>query len=245
LKLPDLVPARFIRRYGRFTIDARLADGSVVQAHCPNPGRLTGLTASGIDIHLSEHPDPNRRLKFTWESVRWGDEWVGINTFRANRLAEESIRAGMVPVDREGEIKREVDIGRGSRLDFFLPKDDCYLEVKNVTLGRDGLALFPDAVTARGRRHLQVLADLRRRGHRAIILFIIQRNDLEMLKPAYGIDPEYGMEFGKALESGVEALALACRVSERELKTRKGGAGIIIVATGRLRGTPATRRIIK
>ncbi|MCX8230967.1 MAG: DNA/RNA nuclease SfsA, partial [Alphaproteobacteria bacterium] len=162
--------------------------------------------------------NPKRKLPYTWELVRADGALVGINPLNANRVISGALETGAVPgVDQYGSIRREVRYGEGSRVDFLLSEPglpDCYVEVKNVHLARqNGLAEFPDAVTARGAKHLAELARVKAAGNRALMLFLVQREDCDRFQVAKDIDPAYGAALGAAVEAGVEVLCLACQVS--------------------------------
>ena len=218
-----LARGRLIRRYQRFLADVDL-DGTAVTAHCPNTGSMLGCAEPGSRVWLSRAENPSRKLPWTWEMVEAGGTLVGINTGRANALVREAIESGAVPPLAGYETLRpEVRYGReSSRADFLLsggPRMPCYVEVKNVTAAvTQGVALFPDAVSMRGTRHLRELMAAVRAGHRAALVFCVQRGDVEEVRPADDIDPEYGRTLRRALEAGVEALALRARVSVTEIR---------------------------
>jgi sugar fermentation stimulation protein A len=215
-----LVAGRLERRYKRFLSDVRLEDGETVVAHCANPGSMLGLAAPGARVWLSPADNPARRLRWSWELVEVpsenGPALVGINTGRANALAEEALAAGRIPelAGYDG-LRREVRYGTGSRVDFLLEGATlCYLEIKSVTLKRrPGLAEFPDAVTVRGRRHLAELAGMVQQGHRAVLLFLVQRGDCERVAVAQDIDPSYAAAFAEAQAAGVEILCYNCHLT--------------------------------
>ncbi len=213
-----LVPGTLIQRYKRFLADVRLDDGTVVTAHCTNTGSMRGCNAPGSRVYLSEQHGKNRKLPFTWELIRVGRTLVGINTLAANRLAREGIETGVVKELQGYErLRAEVRTRPGSRLDFLLEDADqqCYVEVKNVTLVANRVATFPDAVSERGTRHLKELTRLRRRGHRAALLFVIQRGDCPSFRPADEIDAEYGRWLRRAAKAGVEIFPYRARVTVR------------------------------
>lgn len=213
-----LLPGRLIRRYKRFFADVLLEDGREVTAHCPNTGTMLGVAEPESDVWLSVSDNPKRKLPFTWEIVRADGALVGINPLNANRVVGGALETSDVPgVNQYGSIRREVRYGEGSRVDFMLSEPglpDCYIEVKNVHLARqNGLAEFPDAVTTRGAKHLVELAREKAAGNRALMLFLVQREDCDRFQVAGDIDPAYAAALGTALEAGVEVLCLACRVS--------------------------------
>mgnify|MGYP003700877885 CR=1 FL=1 len=215
-----LIPGRLERRYKRFLSDIRLDDGREITAHCANPGSMLGLATPGARVWLSPADNPKRKLRWSWELVEVpgdaGAALVGINTGRANALVAEALAAGQIPevADHHG-LRREVRYGAGSRVDFLLEGErPCYLEVKSVTLKRrPGLAEFPDAVTARGTRHLAELAAMVREGHRAVLLFLVQRGDCERVAVAEDIDPAYAAAFAEARATGVEILCYNCALT--------------------------------
>ena len=211
LKWPPLVPGTLIKRYKRFLADVKLKDGSIVTAHCPNTGSMTGCSQTGRPVYLSSHDNPRRKLKYTWELIQMPDSLVGVNTLVPNRLVYESIKAGVVPeLTGYDVIDREVKINDHTRLDFVLTDHSgqrCYGEIKNCTLVNDGVAAFPDALTARGLKHLTELEALVDSGHRCTIFYFIQRMDARVFMPADQIDPEYGKGLRRAVGRGVEVLA--------------------------------------
>ncbi len=206
-----LLPATLIRRYKRFLADVILEDGSEITVHCPNSGSMLGCSEPGSPVMLSRATNPKRKYAHTLEMVRVDGNWIGVNTSLTNSLVREGLEAGIFPeAGKFTTIKPEVKVGR-SRLDFRLsgPATDCYLEIKNCSLAENGVALFPDAVTERGTRHLQELLTLYRAGYRAGIIFCVQRRDAEIFSPASAIDPLYARTLGEVIGQGV--MALACR----------------------------------
>ena len=216
-----LYPGHLIRRYQRFLADVELENGTHVTAHCPNSGSMKGCAAPGSPVLLSMAESPKRRLKYTWELVFAEGNWVGINTYLPNRLVREGIEKDMIPELLGYPIIRpEVRYGEKSRVDLMLvaPSRLCYVEVKNVTMV-DGhnTALFPDAVTTRGQKHLRELMAVVRRGERGVIFFVVQRGDCKSVAPADTIDAEYGRLLRLATESGVEVLAYQARITPEEI----------------------------
>ncbi|WP_377288654.1 DNA/RNA nuclease SfsA [Rhizobium sp. SG2393] len=219
---PPLVPARLVSRYKRFLFDAVLEDGSAITGFCPNTGSMRGLTAPGSRIYLSTHETGTRKYRYQLELVEADGTLVGINTGLPNRLALEAIRAGVVPALASHEtIKAEQRYAVQSRIDFLLTDHSgarLYVEVKNVHFSRKaGLAEFPDSPTTRGARHLDDLAAMVAEGHRAAMLYIIQRGDCERLAIAADFDPAYARAYKHARAAGVEAYAVACRVSSQQI----------------------------
>jgi len=218
---PDLLPGRLLRRYKRFLADIELADGRVITAHCPNSGSMTGCAAPGSPVLVSVSSNPSRKHPYTWELVQADGVWIGINTSLTNRIAREGIETGTV-TELSGYdcVRGEVPYGNHSRLDFMLSGDhgDCFVEVKNVTLVEGKRALFPDAVTTRGQKHLRDLMEIVAVGKRGVIFFVVQRGDAEAVSPAERIDPEYGRLLRLAAESGVEVIAYQAMVSPTEIR---------------------------
>lgn len=217
-----LIRGTLIKRYKRFLADVRLEGGEEVTAHCANSGSMIGLDAPGMTVWLSVSANPSRKLKHSWElaevDLGRGPALVGVNTSHPNAVAAEAIRAGLIAgLPAPDRLRREVPYGENSRVDIVLETaglPDAYVEIKNVHLmRRPGLAEFPDAVTARGAKHLRELAQMKRKGFRSVMLFLIQRGDAESFQLARDIDPAYGKAFDEALAAGVEMLCYGCAVS--------------------------------
>ncbi|MBI3016123.1 MAG: DNA/RNA nuclease SfsA [Candidatus Tectomicrobia bacterium] len=213
-----LVPGILIRRYKRFLADVRLADGAEVTAHCPNSGSMRSCNEPGRPVLLSRSSNENRKLAYTWEMIRMGRVWVGINTSLPNRIVRQAIEEGRISeLGEYPEIRSEVPFGKASRVDLLLqgPGAPCYVEVKNVSLVEKEIAYFPDSVTARGTKHLRELAARVRQGDRAVMFYLVQRSDGRVFRPADHIDPIYGKALRRALRAGVEILVYRARVSPR------------------------------
>ncbi len=211
LAWPPLIDGTLIRRYKRFLADVRLADGTTVTAHCPNSGSMAECSEPDRPVRLSSHDNPRRKLPYTWEVIEMPTSPVGVNTLVPNRLTALALSAGLIPALADyRRVRREVAVGNRTRIDILAETeagDRCYVEVKNCTLVTDGLARFPDAVTSRGRKHLEVLSGLRADGHRCVNFYLIQRMDADRFAPADDIDPAYGEALRRAVAAGVEALA--------------------------------------
>lgn len=220
MKLPPLISGTLVKRYKRFLADVVLEDGSTVTVHCPNSGSMKGCATPGSPVLLSRSSNPGRKYPFTWELVLVNDFWVGINTALPNRLVHEAISNGAA-AELHGytSIRPEVPYGEHSRIDLLLegPAGRCFVEVKNVTLVENNRALFPDAVTTRGQKHLNELMRVVREGDRGVIFFTVQRGDGESVSPADCIDPEYGRLLRLAVSNGVEAIAYQASVAPEEI----------------------------
>ncbi len=215
MQLPPLTRATILKRYKRFLADVELENGELVVAHCPNTGSMRSCWEPGAAVELSHSDNPKRKLAWTLERVDMGAGWVGVNTHRVNSVVEEGARQGRIPwLETLKEVRREVRIldgeHSGTRLDLLLTdgKQRAYVEVKNVTLLEGDRLLFPDAVSLRALKHLQVLEMLVGQGYRAMILFALNRPEGQAFAPAVAIHPEYAKALSRAQERGVEAIAL-------------------------------------
>lgn len=236
---PPLVPGRLVRRDNRFIATIATDDGRQVKAHCTNTGSLMGVLSQGARVYLrAEAPSATRRTAFTWVLVRFRRHWVGIDTLLPNRLGYQAAVANRIPEIRGYDhVRREVKYGERSRVDLFLTakgRRDCYVEIKNCHLTATTLdegvagpkvprryrdmALFPDAVTERGKKHLYELANVVRQGHRGVLLVVIQRNDCDAFAAAAGIDPAYAAALAEVAAKGVEIYAYACQVSPQRVR---------------------------
>lgn len=182
-----------------------------------------GVKDEGATVWVSKALNPNRKLKYDWQVIELNKARVCINTATANNLVEEAIEDGCIPeLSGYETLRREVKYGENSRIDILLESPDkplCYVEVKNVTLARTPpLAEFPDSPTARGTKHLRELASMARDGHRAVMLYCVNRTDCESFTLARDIDPDYGQTFDAAIKDGLEVLAYACDISEDGIK---------------------------
>ena len=215
-----LLEARLVKRYKRFLADVTLDDGTALTVHCPNTGSMLGCQTPGSRVWLSRSDNPKRKYAHTWELVELdGGVLVGINTGRSNALVREAIESGVMgEFAGYAEIRPEVRYGNeNSRVDFLLSgrPGACYLEVKNVTaVVEEGIALFPDAVSVRGTRHLrELMATLGRGGRRAALCFCVQRADVREVRPADDIDGDYGRTLREAMAAGVQVIAYRARLS--------------------------------
>lgn len=217
-----LLRGTLIQRYKRFLADVRLDDGTIVTATCPNTGSMMGLKNPGQTVWLSTSDSPTRKYKHTWELVEHdlgkGPALVGVNTSHPNRIVAEAIAGGKLKtLTGFKTLERERKYGKNSRIDILLSdpnKGVAYVEVKNVHMSRRaGRAEFPDSVTERGAKHLAELSDMVRAGHRATMIFLIQRGDVTALSLARDVDATYGTAFDLAAKAGVEMLAMRCKMT--------------------------------
>ncbi|HEC15589.1 MAG TPA: DNA/RNA nuclease SfsA [Sedimenticola sp.] len=226
MQLPPLTNGTILRRYKRFLADVELEDGSVVSAHCPNTGAMTGCWEPGAPVQLSHSDNPRRKLAWTLERVDMGRGWIGVNTMRANPVIAEAVASGGIPpLSGYGALRREVRLKSSghprSRLDLHLsdgPGADAFVEIKNVTLLDGDRLCFPDAVSERGRRHLDLLLEAVRLGCRGVILFALNRPEGRCFSPAREIDPAYARRLEEVVGQGVEALAVRIRHTDEGME---------------------------
>lgn len=211
-----LTNGTLIKRYQRFLADVRLEDGEIITAHCPNTGTMLSCSTPGSQVCLSYSDNPKRKYPFTLEMIQVGKTWVGVNTARTNGLVVEAIEKGQIAEFGEiDKVKREIRTSSHTRLDLQIMHggSSTYIEVKNCSLAIDGCAMFPDAVTARGTKHLQELSRLSKEGLGAGIFFLVQRTDADRFAPATHIDPVYSQALDNAIARGVRVLVYQAQVS--------------------------------
>lgn len=219
----ELVPATLIQRYKRFLADCRLDDGREITAHCANPGSMMGLAEPGTRIWLEPNDDPRKKLKFGWRLVEHANgRYTGVDTSMPNKVVRAAlIEQKIALMSAYSQVRPEQKYGANSRIDFLLSGEglpDAYVEVKSVTLSRqNGLAEFPDSVTARGAKHLDELATIARAGQRAVMLYFVQRTDCTRFTLANDIDYTYAVACERALLAGVEMLCLGTHISPEEI----------------------------
>jgi sugar fermentation stimulation protein A len=209
-----LLEGRFVARDNRFRVTVDL-DGKLAWAHLPNSGRLGELLVADRRVLLVERTGAKRKTRYDLSLVEMDGVWVSVNARLPNDLVGEALHAGRIaPLSGYPTVRREVSFG-DSRLDFLLQaphRRPCLVEVKSVTLVLDGLGCFPDAVTARGRRHVDELAEALLTGYRAAVIFVVQRADAVGLRPHDEADPEFGKALRSAAAQGVEVYAYGCQV---------------------------------
>jgi sugar fermentation stimulation protein A len=212
-----------VQRYKRFFVDMVLDDGRAITAHCPNPGAMLGVKEPGQGAWVSWSDDPKRKLPWTLQLVEANGSLVGVNTMLPNKLVAEALIGGVIPeLTGYASIRPEVKYAAASRVDFLLTDPDrppCWLEVKNVHLSRTPpLAEFPDCKAARSTRHLEDLAAQVREGHRAVALFVVQREDCDSFKACADLDPAFAAGLERAADAGVEVLVYACAMSTGQVR---------------------------
>ena len=218
-QLPPLTDGTIVKRYKRFLADIRLADDRIVTAHCPNTGSMHTCWEPGAPVQLSHSDNPKRKLAWTLERVDMGRGWIGVNTGRVNHIVASAISSGQVPqlsgYDRmQREPAFQIPGFPASRFDLLLSDGsdrDTYVEVKNTTLMLGESIAFPDAVTTRGRKHLELLREAVKLGYRGVIVFALNRPEGRWFEPAWHIDPIYGATLERVYEQGVEILLLRLR----------------------------------
>jgi len=223
--LPSLIAGILIQRYKRFLADVRLETGETVTAHCPNSGSMKGCAIPGSPVWLSQSDNPKRKYPYTWELARVGQTFIGINTLLPNRLVKHAIENRLIDeLAGYDRVTAEVKTSPHTRLDLLLENRagrNCYVEIKNCTLVEEGTAMFPDAVTTRGQKHLDELDHLVSLGHRGVIFFLIQRMDARVFKPAETIDAVYAEKLKKAVKNGVEIMAMDTAISLQSIRIRR------------------------
>jgi len=209
MKFQLLIKGKLLKRYKRFLADIELENGEIVIAHCTNTGSMKSVIEEGAPVLLSPSNNPKRKTKYTWEMIWINDAWAGVNTSNANMLAREMLENNQISGLRYlQELKAEVKY-TDSRLDFFAKDkngNQVWIEVKNVSMKEGEDALFPDAKTTRGQKHLKTLMELKKQGHRAAMIYIVQRSDVKYFGAADKIDPQYANLLAEAKAKGVEVV---------------------------------------
>jgi len=221
MRLPPIRQSgTLIKRYKRFLADISLENGESLTVHCPNSGSMRGCSEPGSPVIISKSDNPKRKYAWTLEMIQNEEVWIGINTSLTNKLVHEAL-AGKIITDfgKILSIRPEVKVSDASRLDFLLETESgrVYLEVKNCSMAEDNIALFPDAVTARGTKHLHELNRLREEGFDTAVLFCVQRADADSFAPAEAIDPLYAQTLKEVYNQGVRVLAYQARVEPNEV----------------------------
>lgn len=217
---PSLIPGKLIKRYKRFLADIELETEEIITAHCPNTGPMIGVCDVGSLVQISKSDNPKRKLAYTWEMININNTWVGVNTALPNRVIKIALEQQLFPqlASQYTKVRKEVPYGKDkkSRIDFLLTGETSqppiYVEVKNVTLAHDNLALFPDTVTTRGQKHLRELMALLPDA-KAVMLYFINREDCTSFAPADDYDPVYGELLREGIAQGITVLPLRFKVS--------------------------------
>ena len=219
-----LLQGTLIKRYKRFFADIKY-NNNTITAHCPNSGSMMGLLDKGNNVWFSESDSPTRKLKYTLEIIEINKKKVGINTLLTNKIVLEALNSKKIKsLTKFNNIKPEAKFSINTRFDFLLTndKEKCFLEVKNVTLLRKNkLAEFPDAITSRGKKHLDELSKAKKQGYQSYIMYLIQRENCDSFKIAEDIDEKYKISFSKALNAGVKILCYDCKLNSEEIKLNK------------------------
>lgn len=220
-----LIKAKILKRYKRFLSDIELSSGEIICAHVPNTGSMKTCWEPGWTVYLSKSDDPKRKLKYTLELLHNGESFISINTSMTNKIVKEALEQGKISEFKKYKtIKPEQKI-LDSRLDFFLTEEglkDTYIEVKNVTLlGEENRALFPDAVTTRGQKHLKDLIQIAESGKNACMLYLVNRQDVKTFSPAKEIDPAYSNILKEAKLKGVQILAYQTNITTEDISISK------------------------
>ena len=212
----NLIKGKLLKRYKRFLADIILEDGTEVVSHCPNPGSMMGLATAGTTVWLEPNNDPKKKLKYGWRLIEYKNQMVCIDTSIANIVIKEALEKKEIPELSYQGFKPEVKYSDNSRIDFLLtsPSQQTYLEIKSVTLMREkGLAEFPDSITKRGSKHLEDLSKMVTSGHKAVLLFLCMRNDVDRVRIAADLDIIYSASTKAALKSGVQLICYDTQVT--------------------------------
>lgn len=224
MNFPKLYEGKLIKRYKRFLADIILEDGSEITAHVPNSGAMTSCIEDNCPVWVSFHDNPKRKLKYTLELTKMSENLICTNTGVANKIAIEAIENGVITeLQGYSSLKPEQKYGQNSRIDILLEKENkkCYVEIKSVSLKLENTLAFPDSITSRGTKHLKELSDMVEQGHRAVMLYVIQRTDKAPFRLAHEIDPKYAQAFEEAKEIGVEVLVYQSSIKQEEIFIEK------------------------
>lgn len=228
MKFEKLYQGKLVKRYKRFLADIILENGEEITAHVPNSGAMTSCIEENCSVWVTHHDNPKRKLKYTLELTKMGENLICTNTGVANKIAIEAIENKTIKeLQGYDTLKPEQKYGQNSRIDILLEnsKDEttkkCFVEVKSVSLRLEDSLAFPDAVTTRGKKHLEELAQMAKEGHRAVMLFIVQRTDNMDFRIANEIDKKYYETFLEVTKNGVEVLVYQSDIKKDEIKVAK------------------------
>ena len=220
----SLIKGNLIKRYKRFFVDVKL-NKEIVTAHCPNTGSMKGLLDEGNEVYLLKNNNPKRKLKYGLEIIKAQNNLVGVNTHMANKIVNHGLTNNLIKeLQNNDTIKSEVFFNKETRFDFLVEKNkqQIFVEVKNVTLFRDkNTAEFPDAITARGSKHLLTLIDAIKKGYKAYLIYLVQIEKMKYFKIAKDIDTEYNKNYITAKKAGVNFLAYRCKMSSKKIFIEK------------------------
>jgi len=223
MEFPKLTKGNLIKRYKRFLADVVLQTGETVTAHVPNSGAMTSCIEENCPVWLSFHDNPKRKLKYTLELTKINNQLICTNTSVANKIAIEAINDGTIK-ELQGytNLRPEQKYGQNSRIDILLENEEqkCYVEVKSVTLKINDMLAFPDAITTRGTKHLQELLQMVKEGHRAVMLYVIQRTDKANFRLAKEIDKKYEETFKEVNKQGVEVLVYQSNITKKSINLK-------------------------
>lgn len=224
MQFEKLIKGKLLKRYKRFLADIILENGDEITAHVPNSGAMTSCIEENCDVWVSFHDNPKRKLKYTLELTKMGENLICTNTGVANKIAIEAIQNGVIKELQSYEnLKPEQKYGQNSRIDILLENENekCYVEVKSVSLKIDDYLAFPDAVTSRGTKHLNELAQMAKDGHRAVMLYVIQRDDNLPFRLACEVDKKYCEAFKEVTKLGVEILVYQSYIDLKQIYIEK------------------------
>jgi len=224
MKFPELIQGKLIKRYKRFLADIILENGEEITAHVPNSGAMTSCIEENCPVWVSFHDNPKRKLKYTLELTKMGENLICTNTGVANKIGIEAVANGTIKeLQGYSSLKPEQKYGEKSRIDILLENENekCYVEIKSVSLKIQEELAFPDAVTSRGTKHLNELISMIEEGHRAVMLYIIQRTENASFRIAKEIDKKYYEAFLEARKKGVEILVYQSSINHKEINISK------------------------
>ena len=219
-----LIKGKLLKRYKRFFVDIKV-NKEIIIAHCPNTGSMMGLLNENNDAWVLKNEDPKRKLKYTLQILKTSKNVIGVNTHLANKLVHEGLQNNtLLEFKNLDKIVTEKFYNKETRFDFFVEKNKkkIFIEVKNVTLIRDGkTSEFPDAITTRGSKHIKTLMDAHKKGYECYVLFLVQIENCKYFRIAKDIDNEYYENYKLAKKSGVKFIAYNCKVGSKEIKIDK------------------------
>ncbi len=219
-----LISGVLIKRYKRFFVDV-LIKNKKITAHCPNTGSMLGLVDKGLKVWLTKSNNPKRKLQYTLQVVEKNGSKVGVNTHLTNKIFSHGVKSNYIKeFHKNDEIQSEVKFGLNTRFDFLIKnkKTKTFVEVKNVTLSRSsGIAEFPDAITARGAKHITELLSASKKGFKIVIAFIVQREDCKKFKIAKDIDVNYSLLLTDAIKKNLQIICYDCKFSTKGIKINK------------------------